>query len=145
MSRGSDRLVKIFAAPLIGVLVLVAFIGFQGDLLNTYDVDVDNDTVLSDLRNYSLAMADFADDTTAQVTDVEAERSAIQDIFGSIFGGAIRAITTVFGSISIFSDLVTSSVAALPLGQYGSVMIVILSSLIGIVLLGIFLKYIFKE
>lgn len=148
---GSDTVVKLLAVPIVAVLFIMAFLPFYGSLSMSYHDESYNDSRLQDLRDQSMQVVGFAENLKDNVTVISTATEddsggfRIFDLFSNLVGSAIQGGRMVFNSVTLFGGLIASLVPGLQLsGGFTGALIGSLSALVLLLVLGVFLKWLFK-
>lgn len=149
---GTDNLIKITMIPIVLALFVVGLVPFYASIgVNYLGEESLNNTLISSVIEQGDQTINFAEDVKDEVTVVSAAQEEtgtlgfIRDLFSSFVGSVIQSARIVFNSLSIFGVLFTEGVGALQLqGNFNAFLIATGTTFILLLLLGVWLKWVFK-
>lgn len=150
----TDNLVKLLSIPILLALVVVAIIPFYAGIAVNYLPNEDfNNSLVNRVVEQGEQTIGFAEDLQSTVTVVSVSEeedsggffSGLRDLFSNVVGSVIQSALIIFNSIGIFGVLFSEGVGALQLqGNFNQFLVATGTTLVLLVFIGIFLKWVFK-
>jgi predicted phage tail protein len=148
----SDDLIRLISIPLLLALVVVAFLPFYGSVgVNYLDESQLNNSLVDRViaqGNQTITFAEDVKDDVSVISTPQEESGTfgfVRDIFSSMVGSVVQSARIIFSSLAIFGVLITEGVGALQFeGAFNTFLIAMGTTMVLLLIIGIWLKWMFK-